>query len=501
MAWYSGGTVTVTNGSATIAGAGTDFVSNAFAGDAFVGPDGRTREIARVVSATELTLAAPYTGASAGTQPYAIQPTQSYVRDLAQSAASLLATFASVRDGFGQGLIADGAAATPGIRFASDPDTGIARLSTNVLSIFAGAALSAQFSAGAMQSAGDITLIAPKSAIGYALSDRINYLGNLIPNYGITFGVDIGLPGAVTVLAGYGATIFVTGGGERARIDINGNLLAGIASGNCHQLYKAVSEGGRVLGLGFGPGEFALFQAQKGQGGNGSTTVLWMNSAASTGRSINAGGTINASGADYAEYMTKAEGCGTIAPGDVCGIDRDGRLTRTFADAHSFVVKSTDPAYVGGDSWAASLPPRPEAPASEPAEPAALPPRPGEDSPELEAWRVRADAFPAVLAAWRADHAAWATADAAYRSDVAAWEAALEVERAKVDRIAFCGQVPVTVTGDVAVGDYLVAEADGTGITAVAIAAAAITFDQYRRRLGKVWALRDGRPWVDVQHG
>jgi hypothetical protein len=30
---------------------------------------------------------------------------------------------------------------------------------------------------------------------------------------------------------------------------------------------------------------------------------------------------------------------------------------------------------------------------------------------------------------------------------------------------------------------------------------AEITFDQYRRRLGKVWAIRDGRPWVDVQHG
>jgi len=101
-----------------------------------------------------------------------------------------------------------------------------------------------------------------------------------------------------------------------------------------------------------------------------------------TGRSINAKGTINASGADYAEYMTKA-GDFEIAKGDVCGIDASGLLTNVFADAVSFVVKSTDPSYVGGDSWGSEI----------------------EDAD------------------------------------------ALEIARQKVDRIAFAGQVPVNVLG------------------------------------------------------
>ena len=41
MAWYRTGTVTVTNGSATVTGAGTDFVSNTQIGECFLGPDGR----------------------------------------------------------------------------------------------------------------------------------------------------------------------------------------------------------------------------------------------------------------------------------------------------------------------------------------------------------------------------------------------------------------------------------------------------------------------------
>lgn len=28
-----------------------------------------------------------------------------------------------------------------------------------------------------------------------------------------------------------------------------------------------------------------------------------------------------------------------------------------------------------------------------------------------------------------------------------------------------------------------------------------MTLAQYARRIGKVWAIRDGRAWIDVQHG
>lgn len=73
-------------------------------------------------------------------------------------------------------------------------------------------------------------------------------------------------------------------------------------------------------------------------------------------RSINAAGTVNASGADYAEYMEKANPDEVIQKGEVCGVNAEGKLTKKFAEAIQFVIKSTDPSYVGGDKWGADLP-------------------------------------------------------------------------------------------------------------------------------------------------
>ena len=70
-----------------------------------------------------------------------------------------------------------------------------------------------------------------------------------------------------------------------------------------------------------------------------------------TGRSINAGGTINASGADYAEYETKRTDCGTIEKGDIVGFDTNGLITDKWTNAVTFGIKSTNPSYVGGDTW------------------------------------------------------------------------------------------------------------------------------------------------------
>jgi hypothetical protein len=87
---------------------------------------------------------------------------------------------------------------------------------------------------------------------------------------------------------------------------------------------------------------------------NANATAIFVGKQTSTSRSINAGGTVNASGADYAEYMTKASDF-VLAKGDVAGIDANGKLTNVFADAVSFVVKSTDPSYVGNDKWGVGL--------------------------------------------------------------------------------------------------------------------------------------------------
>ena len=83
---------------------------------------------------------------------------------------------------------------------------------------------------------------------------------------------------------------------------------------------------------------------------NGASATLKLGSISATNRSINATGTVNASGSDYAEYMTKY-GDFVVAKGDVVGIDANGKLTNVFADAVSFIVKSTDPSFVGGDGW------------------------------------------------------------------------------------------------------------------------------------------------------
>jgi hypothetical protein len=53
--------------------------------------------------------------------------------------------------------------------------------------------------------------------------------------------------------------------------------------------------------------------------------------------------------------MTKADACGTVAKGEIVGVNIDGKLTDKFANSHSFVIKSTDPSYVGGDTWGVAL--------------------------------------------------------------------------------------------------------------------------------------------------
>lgn len=243
---------------------------------------------------------------------------------------------------------------------------------------------------------------------------------------------------------------FVTASVERGLVDADGNLLFGVASGANHIIGKTASEGALVLEV--TNGSFANRVAQfysasvSASSASPAATAARFGRNNSTSRSINAAGTVNASGADYAEYMTKAQGCGTIAAGDVCGVDRSGLLTRSWADAVSFVVKSTAPAYVGGDSWGEGL-----------------------------------------------------------------QGAAFEDARRSVDRIAFSGQVPVNVDADTlaaceaalaeGAGVYLVGAPNGGGIKAVAARESDMTLPLYMRRLGKVWAIRDGRPMIDVQHG
>jgi hypothetical protein len=166
-------------------------------------------------------------------------------------------------------------------------------------------------------------------------------------------------------------------------------------------------------------------------------------------RSINAGGSINASGADYAEYMTKAIE-DNIAKGDVVGVNQNGLLTNIFTDAKSFVVKSTDPSYVGGDTWG------------------------------------------------NIDDIGKISNDST-DEEKAEYQAKIEEARAKVDRIAFSGQVPCNVY-DANVGDYIIPINDNGTIKGQAITNP--TFEQYQLSVGKVWKImEDGRAWIAVKIG
>jgi len=247
---------------------------------------------------------------------------------------------------------------------------------------------------------------------------------------------------------------------ERMRINSVGNLLLGTTT-NVALLteIQTTTEGNSMHYVsGAGAGDYSL-NAMNSGGQNNAAAGIKMGKNSSTSRSINAGGTINASGADYAEYMVKA-GSFTVAKGDVVGINIQGKLTNVFADAIAFVVKSTDPSYVGGDVWG-----------SEQALGLTYPKYLADDATDAEKSK--------------------------YASDKSAFETALEVARQTVDRIAFSGQVPVNVTGATA-GQYIIPINDNGAIKGEAISNP--TFEQYQIAVGKVIAIQsDGRAKIIVK--
>jgi hypothetical protein len=241
---------------------------------------------------------------------------------------------------------------------------------------------------------------------------------------------------------------------ERARIDASGNFLLGRTDSVARFAFTGYVGTGAGVGLSATwNGDFFGYACDAGSF-NAALAGVKIQRVASTNRSLNAAGTINASGADYAEYMHKA-GDFVIAKGDVVGIDANGKLTNVFADAISFVVKSTDPSYVGGDTWSIAEMPNPV-------------PNDASDEDKTQ-----------------------------YAADFAQWSEAHEIERASVDRIAFSGQVPVNVLGAVA-GQYIVPVNDNGAIKGEAVSNP--TFEQYQQAVGKVIAIeQDGRARIIVK--
>ncbi len=247
----------------------------------------------------------------------------------------------------------------------------------------------------------------------------------------------------------------------------------------------------------------AIFNVGATGYGNGSESVMRVTQTSLNGRSINAAGTINASGADYAEYMFKGPACGSVAAGQVIGIGADGKLTDRWAEAISFAVKSTDPCMVGGDKWSQQLGPRPASVTRtlDRVEPQLV----SEAQPAVEAvydgLTLVTPAVPAKAAVYREVLLAGDTDEAwaARQAPGLAFDAALEALRQTVDRIAFAGQVPCNIHGAVP-GQFIVPVQDGVGIAGIAINEEDMTLQQYMRAIGKVIAIEDdGRARVIVK--
>jgi hypothetical protein len=135
-------------------------------------------------------------------------------------------------------------------------------------------------------------------------------------------------------------------------MDGNGNCFWGATSGANHLInMPGVAEGGVILTLQGAGSSGAYFSHVTGGTNNAANAGMSIMRNTTTLRSINATGTVNTSGSDYAEYMRKAETCGAIGKGQIVGVDGDGNLTDRWDAAVSFLIKSTDPSFVGGDTW------------------------------------------------------------------------------------------------------------------------------------------------------
>jgi len=303
-----------------------------------------------------------------------------------------------------------------------------------------------------------------KSAYVMETGTRITDLG-FFTNSGGQYGSYINLGGA-SQDAGFELRI---GGTPRVAVSSAGNFLVGTttAFNSANTIIKGTATADLQLtvgGSGSVPGVAFHFANNTGTA-NAANSQMKLGVMGGTSRSISAAGTINASGADYAEYMTKA-GDFTLAKGDVVGIDLNGNLTNVFADAISFVVKSTNPSYVGGDTWGnekiigVTIPPQPF--------------RAKDDTDEI-----------------------FANKEALYLADKAIFDEALEAARQCVDRIAFAGQVPVNVLGATA-GQYIIPVNDNGAIKGEAVSNP--TFEQYQIAVGKVIAIEsDGRAKIIVK--
>ena len=330
--------------------------------------------------------------------------------------ASQIATFS------GAILTSSGSATAPAVAFSADADgtgTGMYRDSANVIGLAANGVANLLISNGGLHYMNTPAGNSTSPAIT-AQNDTNTGIYHDADIFGIAAAGNAGLE-----VRSAGVIFNTTGTAPAGAVDIYGNDTA---PGSSTVFSVRASDGTLMFFNGNVNGITSDVTA--------STAVLKVNKDSVNGESIRASGTVVAPGGDYAEYMKKDVTTDTISKAEVCGVKSNGLLTKKWSEAITFIVKSTDPSFIGGDGW-----------------------RSGILTPEEN-----------------------------------------EAERVKWDRIAFSGQVPCLMTGVYSAGDWVVPqEGPGDSIVAVAVSDSSITFAQYKQAVGQIWKdLGDGRALVAV---
>ncbi len=324
---------------------------------------------------------------------------------------------------------------------------------------------------------------------------------------------------AIAVSSDGSKMAFYLGGPERGQFDNSGNFMVGATGVGAHALIKSVSEGSLVGIIGSAPtgNGYTAFYGTAGTYGNGAGSAINVPRNSSTLRSINAGGTVNASGADVAEAKWKRSDCGTVARGQVCGLDANGMITDRWSMMKLPRFKTgliVEPGFVMGDNWGAPdaicildgqpLGPAPKAPIEVgPAPTAPAPfshPLPDtDDAAAVAAYEhaqsehaVALAAYGVALSQHNAAVTAYNAAVAEYESALAAWQPRFDANRAAIDRLVYCGTNGVRLADKVGSrnpegGDYIVLVEKGTDeIGWSAVAPDDMTFAQLRWSIGRV---------------
>ena len=212
-------------------------------------------------------------------------------------------------------------------------------------------------------------------------------------------------------------------------------------------------------------------------------TVINVGKGTSSNRSINALGTVNASGSDYAEYMKKSRSDLVIKKGDIVGINNNGELTNVFSESVHFVIKSTNPSYVGGDTWD-------QGNVETPTYPSIL--------LHVEEYTDLSSQEQEMYSYWEEQNLYANTKELnIFNEENEKYLEDKNLHRNPYDRIAFCGQVPVNIY-NAKTGQYVIPkQTDDDKITYdLAISP---TFKEYRKSIGKVIKIQeDGRAFVIV---